>query len=115
MDFHVSMTQTEIGRRLGISQMHVPGCAPARSATSARACSTWRKRIPTLAQPRKDPRTPHLMLITYALVAGGSADVVPFGRQGRARQLAAGPLNGRCPGGEPCRTWRRYAGRAVPH
>jgi hypothetical protein len=24
MDFHGSMTQTEIGRRLGISQMHVP-------------------------------------------------------------------------------------------
>ena len=24
-----------------------PGCAPARSATSARACSTWRERVPT--------------------------------------------------------------------
>jgi len=39
MLFYDGMTQAQVGQQLGICQMHVSGCSPTRSATSARACS----------------------------------------------------------------------------
>jgi len=52
MRLHGGMTQAQIGQQLRISQMHVPGCSPARSATSARACPACRSAHPAPVSPR---------------------------------------------------------------
>jgi RNA polymerase sigma-B factor len=65
--FYGDMTQAQVGQQLGISQMHVSACRPARSDTSARGCSAGRGAHPTSVWPRHPAWTcPERRLATRA-------------------------------------------------
>jgi hypothetical protein len=76
MDFRSGMSQTQIGQRLHISQMHVSGSAPAPSATSAPGSST---RAPGVV-----PGPPAGSARAAATMTTASADRLPAGPDGAA-------------------------------